>query len=94
METKRTMIAGWPIVCATAVLLCTFLAIVTLTSATNASLSEFNAFTYTIVDDENPPAVAFATTTASGQETAAVPSIVVSLSTASGSNAMTTPGSR
>ena len=56
---------------------------ITLSSPTNATLGANTVHTYTILDNDNPPAVAFNASSSSGAESATSVSIPVSLSVAS-----------
>ncbi|MCK0148187.1 gliding motility-associated C-terminal domain-containing protein, partial [Arenibacter sp. F26102] len=60
--------------------------VVTLSSPTNATLGTNTVHTYTILDNDNAPTVAFNGTTSSGLESVSSSALAVSLSAASGSN--------
>ncbi len=58
--------------------------IVTLSSPGNATLGSDDVHTYTIIDNDNPPAVDFNTTSSNGAESVSAKAITVDLSAASG----------
>ncbi|MCK0148376.1 hypothetical protein MWU78_22245, partial [Arenibacter sp. F26102] len=60
--------------------------VVTLSSPTNATLGTNTVHTYTILDNDDAPTVAFNGTTSSGLESVSSAALAVSLSAASGSN--------
>src|SRR5205085_6042519 len=58
--------------------------VVTLSNPTNATLGTNTVHTYTILDNDNPPTVAFTLTSSSGSEATTPANLAVSLSAVSG----------